>query len=127
MHVAKKNGMRYHKSEYTTFGGVDYGVMPTFAPTTYDVPKIPEENAPHHPLYSLWRYFSDGIPTSYVVVITSGAANASPGYATPSVDQLRNADTGSGEAGKAIFHGGQTYTVTAGEDTILTAAGYTVT
>ena len=40
---------------------------------------------------------------------------------------MNAADSGSGEAGKAIFHGGQTYTVTAGEDTILSAAGYTVT
>ncbi len=101
--------------------------MPTFAPTTYDVPKHAELDGPHSERYSLWRYFSDGVPTSHVVIITSGVANASPGFTTPSVDQMNAADSGSGVAGKAIFHGGQTYTVTSGEDTILTAAGYTVT
>ncbi len=119
--------MRYHKGEYTMTSCVDYGEMPTFAPTTYDMPKPPEVNAPHTDRYSLWRYFSDGVPTSHVVIITSGVANASPGHKTPSVDQMNAADVGSGEVGKAIFHGGQTYTVTSGEDTILTAAGYTVT
>ena len=34
---------------------------------------------------------------------------------------------GSGDFGKALFRRGITYTVTAGEDTILTDAGYTVT
>ncbi len=108
-------------------GEVDHGEMPTFAPTTYDVPKVPEQNAPHDDRYSLWRYFSDGIPTSFVAIITAGVANAAPGYQNPTVDQMNGADSGSGEAGKAIFHGGQTYTVTSGEDTILSAAGYTVT
>ena len=101
--------------------------MPTFSPSTYDTPKPHEVNAPHTDRYSLWRYFSDGIPTARVVIITGGVANASPGFETPSVAQMNDADVGSGTAGKAIFHGGQTYTVTSGEDTILTAAGYTVT
>ena len=114
-------------SEYTVLGEVDRGKMPTFSPTTYDVPKPPEVDGPHDARYSMWRYFSDGIPTSYVAIITAGVANASPGYTNPSVDQMNGADAGSGEAGAAIFHGGTTYTVTSGEDTILTAAGYTVT
>lgn len=33
---------------------------------------------------------------------------------------------GSGDAGYALFRRGVTYTVTAGEQTILTAAGYTI-
>ncbi len=116
-----------HIIEYTMVGEVDSGKMPTFAPTTYDVPKHPEVDGNHDRRYSLWRYFSDGVPTSYTVIITSGSANASPGYQNASVDQLNAADSGSGEHGAAIFEGGQTYTVTSGEDTILTAAGYTVT
>jgi hypothetical protein len=89
--------------------------------------KRPETDGPHAPVFSLWRYFADGIATQRVVIITSGVANASPGYATATVDQFNNADAGSGENGLAVFRGGVTYTVTAGEDTILTAAGYTVT
>ena len=34
---------------------------------------------------------------------------------------------GSGDFGKALFRRGITYTITAGEETILVAAGYTVT
>jgi len=97
--------------------------MPTFTPTTYDLGKLPEE-AGHGPDWSLWRYFRDGIAAQYVVIITGGVANPSPGYASPSVDQFNNADSGSGENGKAIFRGGETYTVTDGEKVILIAAGY---
>lgn len=35
--------------------------------------------------------------------------------------------TGSGDNGLALFRRGKTYTVTSGEETILTNAGYTVT
>jgi hypothetical protein len=35
--------------------------------------------------------------------------------------------SGSGDFGKALFRRGKTYTITAGEGTILTNAGYTVT
>ena len=98
----------------------------TFA--TYDVPKLPEENAPHDKRYSLWRYFSDGIPTSFVAIITGGVANASPGYANPTVDQLNNADVGSGENGRAVWYGNSSVqTVTAAEGTVLNVAGYSVT
>ena len=113
-------------SEYITLLEVDHSDMPTFSPTTYDVPKHQEVNAPHDARYSLWRYFSDGVPTSFVAIITNGDANASPGYTTPSVDQMNAADIGSGEAGKAIFHGGQTYTITNPEADDLAKAGYTV-
>ena len=102
--------------------------MPTFTPTTQPDQTIPiVAEGGHEARYSLWRYFQGHIPSSYIVVIAAGVANASPGYATPSVDQMNAADAGSGVAGRAVFHGGYTYTVTSGEDTILTAAGYTVT
>jgi hypothetical protein len=99
--------------------------MPTFTPDTYtDAPPVEKVN--HGPDYSLWRYYG-GREVEYVVIITSGAANASPGSVSPTVAQKNAADSGSGENDKGIFYGGRTYTVTAGEDTILTAAGYTVT
>lgn len=75
---------------------------------------------------SLWRYYRQ-LPVGYHVLITSGAATASPGVASVTTQDIEDADSGSGEGGKAWFRGGLTYTVTAAEDTILTAAGYTVT
>jgi len=102
--------------------------MPTFTPTTYNEAITGEEqhnlSRPHE---SMWRHYGSPIPVGYVVIITSGAANASPGSISPSVDDMAGADAGSGDGGLAIFSRGATYTVTAGEDTILTAAGYTVT
>jgi len=59
------------------------------------------------------------------VLITAGVATASPGRVSPSTADIAGADAGSGEDGKAWFRGGITYTITAGEDTILSAAGYT--
>lgn len=38
---------------------------------------------------------------------------------------VTGAKDGSGDFGKAIFRRGKTYTITAGEDTLLSAAGYT--
>ena len=103
--------------------------MPTFTPTTYNLPISGKEqvlggDANHE---SMWRHYGSPIPVGYVVIITSGAANASPGSISPSVDTMAGADEGSGDGGLAIFSRGATYTVTNAEDTILTAAGYTVT
>lgn len=99
--------------------------MPTFTPDTYtDAPPVEKVN--HKADHSLWRYYG-GREVEYVVLITSGVANASPGVVSPTTGQLAAADDGSGDEGKAIYRGGRTYTVTAAEDTILTAAGYTVT
>lgn len=95
--------------------------MPTFAPPTYNKP-IPREKA-HD---ALWRYF-DGIPVGYTVLITSSAASTYPGLVAPTEDVLAAADAGSGHNGKAAFIGGHSYTITSGEQTILEAAGYTVT
>ncbi len=75
---------------------------------------------------ALWRFY-DGIPVGYTVLIVSGVASVHPGLAAPTEEQLAGADAGSGHNGLAAFIGGITWTVTAGEDTILTAAGYTVT
>jgi len=40
-------------------------------------------------------------------------------------EDIALAKSGSGDFGKAIFRRGKTYTITAGEQTILDAAGYT--
>jgi hypothetical protein len=100
--------------------------MPTFAPTTYgNQPLGPELD--HQSLgYNMFRYF-DELPVGYHVLITSGVATTSPGRKSLDTNDISDADSGSGEGGKAWFRGGLTYTVTAAEQTILEAAGYTVT
>ena len=102
--------------------------MPTFVPPTYTQAITGEEE---HNLSrkhaSMWRHYGGVIPVGYSVLITSGVATASPGRVSPSVDDVNNADSGSGEGGQAWFRGGLTYTVTSGEQTILETAGYTIT
>ena len=73
----------------------------------------------------MWRHFGGVIPTGYVVIITSGAANAAPGGVSLSTAAWAAADAGSGEGGKAIWRGGKQHTITDAEDVILRAAGYT--
>ena len=73
-----------------------------------------------------WVHYGKAIPTGYSVLITGGAASASPGLISPTAGDIAAADSGSGEGGKAWFRGGITYTVTEAEKTILEAAGYTV-
>ena len=110
--------------------------MSQFTPTTFTVP-LNAEAKTHGPKTSMFRLYAGVIPTPYVVLITGGVATPSPGTVSPSVNDMRGnanvpnatasftgADSGSGDAGYAIFTGGRTYTVTAGEETILLAAGY---
>jgi hypothetical protein len=107
-------------------------IIPTFTPPLSPQPP-PTEEIGHSKKFSLWRWYSDDtvgfIPYGRTVIITSGVAAplAAEGPRTFTPDDHIAADTGSGEAGQAVFRGAHTYTVTAGEDTILTAAGYTVT
>lgn len=97
--------------------------MPTFTPPTYNMP-LNDEQANH---VSLWRHYQGVIPTSYSVLITSGVATPTPGRVSPTAGDIADADSGSGEGGKAWFRGGIAYTVTSAEQTILEAAGYIVT
>jgi hypothetical protein len=112
--------------------------MSQFTPETYLQP-INDESLGHGEEFSLWRHYAGVIPTPYVVIITGGVANASPGTVSPSVHDIKGnaevpnatasytgADAGSGDAGLAVFTGGITYTVTSAEETILLAAGYTM-
>ena len=112
--------------------------MSQFTPTTFTTP-INDESFGHGKDYSMWRHYAGVIPTPYVVIITDGVANASPGTVSPSVHTIKGnaevpnatasyagADAGSGDAGLAVFTGGRTYTVTSAEETILLAAGYTM-
>ena len=112
--------------------------MSTFTPTTYGE-AIGAENKDHPTGHSMWRLYGTPIPTPYTVIITSGVASPSPGVTHPSLHDLKGnaevpnatasyagADSGSGDDGRAVFTGGRTYTVTAGEETILLAAGYSM-
>lgn len=100
-------------------------IVATFTPATYLVPLNPESDG-HSERFSLWRHYQGVIPTGYSVLITDGTAIASPGMVSPTAGQIAAADAGSGEGGKAWFRGGITYTVTSGEASALTDAGYTV-
>ena len=66
-------------------------------------------------------------PRGRSVIITAGVATVFPGRAGFSHAELMAADAGSGYGGRAAFLGGKIHTVTSGEGTILTTAGYTVT
>ena len=112
--------------------------MSKFTPTTFTTP-LNDEVVNHGERYSLWRHYAGVIPTPYVVLITGGVATPSPGTVSPSVHDIKGnaevpnatasytgADSGSGDAGLAVFTGGITYTVTSAEETILLAAGYTM-
>jgi hypothetical protein len=112
--------------------------MSQFTPETFKQP-LNDEKVNHGERYSLWRHYAGVIPTPYVVIITGGVANPSPGVVSPSVHDIKGnaevpnatesytgADAGSGDNGRAVFTGGRTYTVTAEEETILLAAGYTM-
>ena len=92
----------------------------TFTPPTYNTPwRSPRQRG------DLWRFY-DGVVTGYSVLITGGVASTYPGVVSPSTDDINAADSGSGMASKGAFIGGRTYTVTAGEKTILEDADYTV-
>jgi len=119
---------------YSQFGSsVDYQTcqtvaldMATFTPPTYTMPLLAEtsQSSGHERKWALQRHYQGVIPTGYSVLITGGAATAYPGTVTPTADDIANSDTGSGEGDKAWFRGGIAYTVTAGEASALTAAGY---
>lgn len=91
-----------------------------FSPPTYNQPWIRD-----HPTHGLLRFY-DGFPVGYSVLINSGVASTHPGVSTPSLDDINDADDGSGTGGKAAFLGGHIWTVTAAEKTILETAGYSV-
>lgn len=113
--------------------------MATFTPPTYNLPLNPETQGGEPPRYSMWRHYGSPIPVGYVVLITDGVATPSPGIKTAnSMTQITGnsdvpnaeasysgCDTGSGNGGLAYFSGGREYTITAAEDTIIKAAGYT--
>lgn len=96
--------------------------MPTFTPPTYKGKLAPEQS--NHKRHSLWRHY-DWRDVGYNVLITGGVAVTSPGVVAPDLNALAATDDGSGEGGKAWFRGGIEYTITAGEKTILDAAGHT--
>lgn len=113
--------------------------MSQFTPPTFGTALNQEGRKEHAGGYSMFRLYGGVIPTPYVVLITGGVATPYPGVVSPTVHDIKGnaevsnatvsysgADAGSGDAGLAVFTGGRTYTVTAGEETILLAAGYTM-
>lgn len=107
-----------------------------FAPPTYTQP-LNDEEVNHPKRWSLWRHYSGVIPTPYIAIITGGVSNTAPGVVSPTTwDEKGNpevpnaeysqtgADDGSGDAGKAVFTGGSTYTITTTEREALNTGGY---
>ena len=87
------------------------------------------------PVGSALGRWGTGFLVGYTVVIHDaddsvttfpGATGLVDDKAGGSQDQLYSvAKAGSGDHGKAVFRMGRTYTITAAEDTLLKAAGYT--
>ncbi len=103
--------------------------MTTLTMTYYLTPWA-DEGVGHAKKWSLWRWF-DGFRTPHLVIITGGVANAAPGLTSATTDQIEAADASTSAsqayAGKAIWSSHHNpHTVTSGEGTILTTAGYTV-
>jgi hypothetical protein len=107
-----------------------YGGMPG---TMFQAPKFSDrwgsEEIGHEKVWSLWRYYEPVVEFVQTVIISGGVAipTATEGARTLTAAEIAGADAGSGEGGKAVFRGRLTHPVTAGEATILTTAGYTVT
>ena len=85
----------------------------------------PTFNMPLSHKRKLWRQYGRPIPTPYVVMITGGVVTPYPGLVTVSTrTKFGNADSGSGEGGRAVWYGGRVYDITTAEATLLDAAGY---
>jgi len=90
--------------------------MPSFTPPTR------EENAKN-------RLGDYGLswPVGLVVYILDADDSVVEVNSFTDPDDVTLMKDGSGDFGKALFRRGITYTITAGEDSILTGAGYTTT
>jgi len=90
--------------------------MATFTVPTYDVP-----------LSGRLGQLGFSFPRSFMVVIDTGDGvttfPGTEGLVDPD-DIFDVAADGSGDNGKAVFRAGRTYTITAGENTLLDSAGY---
>ena len=98
---------------------------------TFYLTPCADEIVGHSSKFSLWRWF-DGFRTPFMVIITGGVASTAPGVTHPTTAQIEAADASTSDsqefAGLAVWSSkNQPHTVTAGEGTILTTAGYTVT
>ena len=99
----------------------------TFTPPTYSLALA--RGKPGSAADMLYRHYGTPIKVGWNVVIKDSVVipqyAAGPGSIT--ADDIANADTGSGENGKAWFRGGIDYEITQAEYTLLSAAGYTIT
>ena len=110
-----------------TYSGHDPSLSYVFVPPVryaggdgFERSKVSGGCIPH----PFWKHYGSRFTLGYSVFITDGVGTPYPGRMVPSADQIRAADSGSGEGGRAWFRGGLSYTITAPERTILVAAGY---
>jgi hypothetical protein len=90
--------------------------MPSFTPPTRD-----------EPLQNRLGQHGVAFPVGKVVWIADADDAVTETETIRDPEDIDLAKTGSGDFGKAIFRRGVTYAISASEDTILTAAGYTIT
>lgn len=102
--------------------------MPVFTPPVH-ADRWGKEDIGHTKRWSLWRWYEPVVEFPRTVIIRSGVAEPlfSEGLRTFSPADFTAADSGSGEEGQAVFRGKASHNITETEETILEAAGYTVT
>lgn len=88
--------------------------MPSFTPPTYE-----------QPVDNVLGRHGVAFPVSIIVYIKADDSVVQTTLIVDPDDILTMKD-GSGDFGKACFRRGKTYTITSGEASILTGAGYTV-
>lgn len=89
--------------------------MPTFTPPTYN-----------QPVDNVLGKHGISFPVGKIVLILDADDSVREATLIVDPDDILTAKDGSGDFGKAIFRRGITYSVSASEETILEAAGYTV-
>jgi len=91
-------------------------LMPSFTAPTFE-----------EPFQNRLGDYGVAYPVGLVVWIADADDAVTETQSIRDPEDIDLAKAGSGDFGKAIFRRGLTYTITASEDTILTAAGYTIT
>lgn len=95
--------------------------MPSFTPPTYNQP-VNNPLGKHGVSFTVGKVvYIDDADGVFETTHTLGDFSA---VRSPNGNPIK---VGSGDAGLALFRRGKSYSVTAGEQTLLVAAGYTVT
>ncbi len=105
-------------------------MWPSLIVLRYDMPSFDASQSAatyEQPIENRLGDYGVAFPVGYVVWIRDSDDEVFTVATITDPTTINAAKAGSGDFGKAIFRRGKTYTVTASEDTLLTAAGFTVT